>query len=147
MIDRGRGKASKSGAWSCAEEAARIADVKAFYQEGTNFPDFERLETDVWSALGEMKLIVTRHRPLVDWLAARGITGKVIDHASPEDVAGRDVYGVLPQRLAAEANSITEVDLSGLSREDRIKFTGGDFSVEDMDRWGAVLQRYIVRKG
>ena len=91
-------------------------------------------------------LIVTRHAPLVEWLRKRGIEGKVIAQATPADVAGKDVYGVLPLWLAAEANSVTEVSMPGLPLEARARVNGGDFSVEEMDAWGAHLQKFVVRK-
>jgi putative CRISPR-associated protein (TIGR02620 family) len=91
-------------------------------------------------------LIVTRHEPLVEWLRRRGIAGKVISQATPADVAGKDVYGILPLWLAAEANSITEVSMPGLPLEARARVNGGDFSVEEMDAWGAHLQKFVVRK-
>jgi hypothetical protein len=36
----------------------------------------------------------------------------VISHATPEDIAGCDVIGVLPLSLAAMANSVTEIPLT-----------------------------------
>ncbi len=92
-------------------------------------------------------IIVTRHKTLVDWLVRRGIIGEVVAQATPEDVRGKDVYGVLPLWLAAEANSITEVSMPGLPLEARAKVNGGDFTVEQMDEWGAHLQRFIVKRG
>ena len=97
--------------------------------------------------MSENVLIVTRHAPLVEWLKLRGIEGRVIAQASPADVAGKDVYGILPMWLAAEANSITEVSMPGLPLEARSKVNGGDFTVNQMDEWGACLQKFAVRKG
>lgn len=60
-------------------------------------------------------LVVTRHPALVELLLERGLIKKgdftLISHATPEDVAGKDVIGVLPMALAALANTITEVPL------------------------------------
>lgn len=61
-----------------------------------------------------MAIVVTRHAALVDLLVERGLIPEgtpVIDHATPADVAGQDVIGVLPLSLAALANSVTEVPL------------------------------------
>ena len=81
------------------------------------------------------ELVVTRHPALVDYLREEGIIParrdefadylqnqgiipvsydevEVISHATEDDVAGRDVIGVLPLRLAAEAKSITEVPMN-----------------------------------
>ena len=61
------------------------------------------------------KLVVTRHSALVELLLERGLIKEgdftLISHATPEDVAGKDVIGVLPMALAALANTITEVPL------------------------------------
>ena len=61
------------------------------------------------------KLVVTRHPALVELLLERGLikdgSYELIPHATPEDVAGKDVIGVLPMALAALANTITEVPL------------------------------------
>lgn len=59
-------------------------------------------------------VVVTRHPALVDLLRERGIIGeeaRVIEHASPEDVRGKHVIGVLPLALAALAESVTEIPL------------------------------------
>lgn len=56
-------------------------------------------------------VIVTRHPALVQYLAELGYTGKVVAHATADDVRGQHVIGVLPLRLAALAASITEVPM------------------------------------
>lgn len=59
-------------------------------------------------------VVVTRHSALVEWLKMQGlITGDepVIEHATSQDVRGKHVVGVLPLHLAAEAESVTVVDL------------------------------------
>lgn len=61
------------------------------------------------------KIVVTRHPALVDLLVERGIIKPgtpVIAHATPDQVAGKHVIGVLPLSLAALANSVTEVPLA-----------------------------------
>jgi putative CRISPR-associated protein (TIGR02620 family) len=87
-------------------------------------------------------VIVTRHKPLVEWLARRGITGRVIEHAAPEDLRGKHAIGVLPLRLAAECALVSEVAMHGLTLEARQRLNGGDFTVEEMDVWGAELVTY-----
>lgn len=86
-------------------------------------------------------LIVTRHAGAVTWLAARGITGEVIAHATPEAVTGRTVYGVLPLHLAARTAEVWSVDLPNLSADLR----GQDLTPEQMDAAGATLTGYTVR--
>lgn len=86
--------------------------------------------------------IITRHQPLVDWLAQKGITGDVIEHATPENVIGRHVIGALPMHLAALAEKISVVDLPGVSRGQR----GNELSVDEMNAAGARLKTYVVRE-
>lgn len=60
-------------------------------------------------------VIVTRHPALVDLLIERGLVqpgSPVISHATPEQVTGKDVIGVLPLSLACLANSVTEIPLA-----------------------------------
>jgi len=87
-----------------------------------------------------MKVIVTRHAGMVEWLSLHGIEGDVIAHATPADVEGREVYGILPLNLAAEAASITTVDMPGLKPEQR----GQDLTPEEMDVAGAKMTTYRV---
>lgn len=89
-------------------------------------------------------LIVTRHKPLVEWLKLHGIEGRVIEQATSSDVLDRDVYGILPLHLAAIAASVTEVSMPLLTLEQRKKNASGDLTVEEMDSAGATLNKYIV---
>lgn len=67
-------------------------------------------------------VVVTRHKALVELLLERNIINEgkftLIEHATPKEVAGKDVIGVLPLRLAALADSVTEIPLA-LTPEDR----------------------------
>ena len=65
-------------------------------------------------------IIVTRHQGLVEVLSSMGITGKVVAHATLEDVQGKVVIGVLPMHLAAQTLMFGEVTLQ-LSPEQRGK--------------------------
>ena len=68
-----------------------------------------------------MKVVITRHSALVEHLLEIGLITPetpVISHASPEEVQGKDVIGVLPLSLACLARSITEIPLA-LTPEDR----------------------------
>ena len=63
----------------------------------------------------ENQVVVTRHPALVEYLREEGVideTTEIIEHASPDDVRGRHVIGVLPHHLSAEAASVTEVPLN-----------------------------------
>lgn len=85
-------------------------------------------------------VIVTRHPGAVEWLRERGITGAVIDHATPDDIRGKHVIGALPMHLAAMAASVTVIDMPGLQAEQR----GKDLTPAEMTAAGAVLVSYVV---
>jgi len=88
------------------------------------------------------KVIVTRHPALVDFLRELGLVGedaKVISHASPDDVRGRDVIGVLPLHLASLAKSVTEVQLD-LPPDAR----GKELSLEEMKKYFRGIKKYVV---
>jgi putative CRISPR-associated protein (TIGR02620 family) len=60
-------------------------------------------------------VIVTRHPALVALLRERGLIPdgvRIIDHATPADVRGQHVIGVLPLSLAALARTVTEIPLA-----------------------------------
>lgn len=60
-------------------------------------------------------IVVTRHPALVELLVERGLIEQgtpVISHATPEQVQGKNVIGVLPLSLASLANSVTEIPLA-----------------------------------
>lgn len=85
-------------------------------------------------------VIVSRHAGAVEWLRSKGIVGRVIEHATEDDVRGRKVYGVLPFHLAALAKELVMIDTPGIPLERR----GGDLSPEEMERFGAKLTHYLV---
>jgi len=49
-------------------------------------------------------VIVTRHNAAVEWLRRNGIIGNVIAQATPNDIKGNDVIGIL-------ASSVTEISM------------------------------------
>jgi len=88
-------------------------------------------------------IVVSRHPALVQYLRERGVlTGRepVVSHASPEDVRGKVVVGVLPLRLAAEAAEVWEVPLE-LPPELR----GRELTLEQVRRCAGPLTRYRVQ--
>jgi putative CRISPR-associated protein (TIGR02620 family) len=88
-------------------------------------------------------VIVTRHAGMVQWLKNHGIVGDVISHVeNVEQIAGKNVYGILPLHLAIECNCITTVDMD-IPAEKR----GMDISPEEMDEYGATMRTYIVLRG
>jgi putative CRISPR-associated protein (TIGR02620 family) len=145
-IEVSRRKSAKVRAWSWAETAitdAVAAGVKnaAELVGGGRYPDFDALEVALKALAGEV-VIVTRHNGLVAWLAYHGIEGQVITHASLDQIRGKHVYGALPLHLAAEAASVTVVDLPDLPSEKR----GQELSPSEMDVYGASLVTYRVEK-
>jgi len=62
----------------------------------------------------KIDVVVTRHPGLVEYLVEEGIVTKdveVLSHASPAEVTGRHVLGVLPHSLSCLTASFTEVPL------------------------------------
>jgi len=86
-------------------------------------------------------VIVTRHPALVELLAERGINGRVLQHASAEDVQGKHVIGVLPLHLAALADRVT-VPVLELRPEDR----GRELSLKDVRERFRGLKTYVVKE-
>lgn len=85
-------------------------------------------------------VIVSRHPGAVDWLRLRGISGRVVEHATEADVRNRVVYGILPFHLAALAKELVMIDVPNIPQDRR----GADISAEEMDRYGAKLTHYMV---
>jgi hypothetical protein len=88
-------------------------------------------------------IVVTRHPALLDLLVERGLVRPgtpAIAHATPEDVRGRHVIGVLPLSLAAIAATVTEIELR-LSPEHR----GRELGIEELRQVAGPARTYIVR--
>lgn len=90
-------------------------------------------------------LVVTRHKGLVQWLLSEGLIeeGKytLIEHATPDQVRGQPVIGVLPLSLACLTTQITEVVM-----ELPIELRGKDLSLEDMKKYTRGINTYKVTK-
>jgi putative CRISPR-associated protein (TIGR02620 family) len=87
-------------------------------------------------------VIITRHKGLVEWLAARGITGTVISQATPADVRGKIVVGAIPNHLQVLAERVIGIDLPNLREDQR----GKDLTPAEMDAAGATMSTYWVFK-
>lgn len=90
------------------------------------------------------KIVVTRHQALIELLKEHGLIDEatpVIEHATPDDVRGRDVIGVLPLSLAALAKSVTEIPLD-IQPEDR----GKELLLERLREIAGEPQTYVVNK-
>ncbi len=92
----------------------------------------------------DVKIVVTRHKALVEYIRELGLIDdqvKVISHATADDVRDKDVIGILPLSLAAEANSVTEVPLS-LTPDMR----GKELSLEEVREIAGNPCTYVVKK-
>ena len=100
-------------------------------------------------------IIITRHPALVEWLRGQGVVGYVYSQVVTErepmqssevhirDLQGTHVIGVLPTWIAASGPAyISEVALPGLPSDAR----GKEFTVEQMNSWGAQLISYYPPK-
>ena len=88
--------------------------------------------------------IVTRHPGLVQYLQAINLAGsdvEVLAHATPENVKGKHVCGVLPHALSCLTASFTEVPLS-LPAELR----GVELSLEQVQQYAGPPVTYRVLK-
>lgn len=90
-------------------------------------------------------IITFKNAAIREWLEHKGIKGKYIAYASPQDVAHRDVYGVLPYWLAAFAHTISEVSMPNLPAPERERFNRGDMTIKEMDEAGASIVTYQIR--
>jgi len=90
-------------------------------------------------------LVVTRHKALVDYLLKKGVISEgrfeVMPHATPKDVRGRHVIGVLPHSLSCLTTSFSEVVLD-LPLEKR----GKELTLDDMLTHAKGLNTYKVTK-
>lgn len=89
------------------------------------------------------QLVITRHAALVEYLKEIKIVHpdvEVIEHATPEMVKDRDVFGVLPHSLSCLTTSFTEVPLV-LPAELR----GVELSIEDIRKYAKPPVTYIVQ--
>ena len=88
------------------------------------------------------KVVVTRHKALVKYLKDKGLIDKdtiVIEHATADDVKGKDVIGVLPMGLAALAESVTVVDMD-VPADKR----GKELDLEDIYLYVTGIRKYKV---
>lgn len=106
------------------------------------------------------KIIITRHQGLVDYLIYQGLVSKdtkVISHATPDQVRGKDVIGVLPMDLAVLARSVTIVPLNlpqnlrgvDLTVDQVAQYAGTPrtFSVYDRDTLSNLDQKHTLDDG
>lgn len=92
----------------------------------------------------EETVVVTRHPALVDFLREQGIVREnttVLSHATPEQVRGKHVIGVLPHWLSAETSKVTEVSLDVPA-----EFRGRELNLEEIRRFFTGISTYEVHQ-
>ena len=87
--------------------------------------------------------VITRHQALIDLLLQEGLIQEgdyvVVPHATPEDVKGRVVIGILPLPLAALAKEVISPIIE-LRPDDR----GRELSLEELRERFRGVQRFRV---
>ena len=89
-------------------------------------------------------IVVTRHRALLSYLSSINMTTKdtvVISHASPADITGKDVAGVLPHSLSCLTNSFTEIPLNI-----PFEMRGKELSLEDIRKYAGDAVTYKIKR-
>lgn len=79
----------------------------------------------------ENAVVITRHAGLVEYLKDIKLiddTATVISHATKDDVAGKNVIGVLPHSLSVHAQTFTEVPMVNLPASMR----GQELTADDL---------------
>jgi len=87
-------------------------------------------------------VVVTRHQGLVDFLISEDKISEddeVVEHASKEDVRGKNVIGVLPMYLAVEAHSITTVEINYPP-----EYRGEELNEEEVREYCEGMEEYFV---
>jgi putative CRISPR-associated protein (TIGR02620 family) len=146
-ISLSRRKATVENSWEwarvAANHAASLGIRNASTLLGTSaWPCLDELEQNVLAKHTETILIVTRHAGFVEWLEQRGISGRVVDRATPADVMGKHVVGNLPWQLAAIAASFSRIAIPGCPPERR----QDELTASELDQYGAFLRTYKVQE-
>lgn len=89
---------------------------------------------------------VTRHPGARDWAARQGLEAERRDHLDPAEIRTGDiVMGTLPVHIVADIQSRGARYLH-LELTVPLAQRGQDLSADDMDRFGARLTEYLVRR-
>ena len=119
--------------------------IKAFAEQIEEGP---LTEQNKQAKLGQV-LFVTRHKGAVEWVRRQGIIAKMIDHLDEETIAGLQsgdmVMGVLPVSVVAEVMAQGARFLH-LELQVPPELRGKELSADDLERMGAKLVEYEVRK-
>ncbi len=88
------------------------------------------------------KIIITRHKGAVDWIKKhypKFSVFKHLTHASEEDIEGNIIVGTLPVNLA-----VLSKEYWHLSMDIPAEFRGKELTIEDMESFNCLLQRYEI---
>ena len=89
-------------------------------------------------------IVVTRHTALIEYLKEIDLIKddvKVISHATPDEVAGQDVIGVLPHSLSCLTNTYTEVPIFVPA-----ELRGQELTIEQIKEYAQAPATYKVAK-
>jgi len=88
---------------------------------------------------------ISRHPGAVEWAERRGLTiDQFVSHLDEEKIGpGDTVIGTLPVHLAAETCA-RGARYFNLSMDLPAEARGRELSADDLDRYGARLERYII---
>jgi CRISPR-associated protein Csx16 len=86
-------------------------------------------------------VIVTRHSGAIEWLRRQGIEAEVIAQATPDQIRGKNVIGALPLHLATECFTMTSIAFDTPPNK-----RGEELSANDMEKFGARLETFLVRR-
>lgn len=139
---------SRGNIWECQVCGGRCHAAQMIWEDATPQCPHCHTQDMLVEQRGEKQeeppaVIVTRHPALRELLMERGIVKEdtpCIEHATPEQVQGRHVYGVLPLNLAAKAALVTEVPLT-LSPEQR----GKELDLEELKKVAGEATTYKVQ--
>ena len=90
------------------------------------------------------KLVVSRHKALVDYLKERGYVDEsveVLSYARVEDVQGKHVFGILPYWLASRAEMLTEI-MMRVPQDKR----GVELTLDEIRFYATRARTYTVRE-
>jgi len=85
-------------------------------------------------------LIITDKSSVVEWLARNGIVGEIANYPHPDQIRGRSVIGVIPNRLEVLANRVGNIEMPGIAKRPDLKNIS--LSVDQMVELGAKLKWY-----
>ncbi|NBT76623.1 MAG: hypothetical protein EBT15_11805 [Betaproteobacteria bacterium] len=91
-------------------------------------------------------VITFSNESVLAWLSDKGINGDRREYVRPDEILHRHVYGHLPYWLASYADSVSELTMPKLDRDDRERFNRGLMTVQEMDAAGAHIVTYRVRR-